>query len=188
MKIYWLILLVLSIASCMPNKSSFIELEPSIEKGALVYVYRPDSFSNIALSPEIIIDGNKRIKLKNDSYNYIYLQQGNHLFQLDLTERYIGNKQINIDVSKNSRYFLKVTTQLKFQKNDMYTRRFDMSIVEKDIALEEMRYSQYVGKNKVSNQPANKQGNFPVTHQETPEEDIATDEFNITKSRNPFSK
>ena len=172
----------------MPKKTSFIEVQPSIDKGSVVYVYRPDSFSNIALSPEIIVDGNKRIKLKNDSYNYIYLAQGNHLFQLDLTERYIGNKHINIDVSNNSSYYLKITTQLKFQKNDIYTRRFDMSIVDKDLALNEMRYNQYVGENKASKQPENGKGNSAVSYENVSEEGVTIEEFNISKSRNPFSR
>lgn len=166
------------LSSCSYNKPTFVALTPSIEDESIVYIYRPSSLSNAVISPMLKINGEENIEISNNSYSYVQLAADKYIFKLDLSKRYIGNTEIELDIKPQRTYFLKISTSLKFEKNKPYTRRFDIKQHHKDIALTEIKNIPYVGENK--NQTTKKSSSITEKTKES--------QFSIDKTRNPFSK
>jgi len=168
------------ISGCSVRQTEFVVLKPAGESGSLVYIYRPQSFSNAIVSPDLIIDGKKATTLSNNSYTYRDLAAGNHTFKLNLSNRYSGNTDYKLETLPSKTYFLKVNTSLKFEKNKPYTRRFDIIQLPPDIALEEISEIPFA-EDKINSQKEKDTNNI------TPE-GVSDDQFSINKTRNPFSK
>jgi len=166
--------------ACSVKKTTFTALQPSLEKGSLVYIYRPSSMSNAIVSPDLMIDGEKTFTLSNNSYTYKYLPAGKHIFKLDLSNRYIGKTDYELDVLTENTYFIKASTSLKFEKNKPYTRRFDLTLIPSSIAIKEISK---IPRTKENQNTKNKKRVI-----EKPPEGVEDDQFSINKTRNPFSK
>ena len=166
------------LSSCSSNNSIFVALVPSIENQSIIYIYRPASFSNVVISPMLKINGDDNVEISNNSYSYVQLTAGKHIFKLDLSKRYIGNTEIALDIKPQKTYFLKISTSLEFEKNKPYTRRFDIKQRHKDIALAEIKNIPYTEKNKTD-----------IGIKTTSTTDKTEDsQFSTDKTRNPFSK
>ena len=161
---------------------------------AIVYVYRPASMSNVLVSPALKVNGKPVFEIKNDSYSYLRLAQGSHLFELDLTERYSGIKQLELDVASAHTYYLRISSQLSFQKNKPYIRRFDISLVsaetaQQEIDLKEIEHGEIEQGETNQTLPLEKKRSNAETATVKSDADLpADDEFSISKSRNPFSR
>ncbi len=176
-----ILLLVCSllISACSSHRSTFTLQQPEVDNSSVIYIYRPASLSNIAVSPQIELDGKKQFTLSNGQHQFIQLPEGKYQFDLALDERYTGNQSLMLKVESQQHYFLRVTTQVKFEKNRPYTRRFDIQRVDNSIALNEIRQTRYGGETQVAAQSRNSGDAQPQ-----PKEDS----FSISKTRNPFSK
>lgn len=168
------------ITACSVKNSTFIALKPSLKTGSLVYIYRPSSMSNAMVSPDLIIDGKKSFSISNNSYAYQYLPAGKHTFKLDLSSRFIGKTEYNLEVLAEQTYFLKTSTSLKFEKNKPYTRRFDLMLVPSNIALSEISEIPFIGDKETEKTQKQITDMAP--------EGVKDDQFSINKTRNPFSK
>ena len=164
--------------SCSSNNSTFVALAPPIDNESIIYIYRPASLSNVVISPMLKINGEGIIEISNNSYSYFHLPAGSNTFKLELSQRYIGKKELQLDIKPQQTYFIKISTSLKFEKNKPYTRRFDITTSQKNIALEEIKDIPYAGKNKI----------VSATKSTFPTEKTEDSQFTIDKTRNPFSK
>ena len=171
--------------ACASKKSNFVEVKPSSESEAVLYVYRPYSMSNIMIVPDVVIDGKKITDIKNSSHHYFFLPQGKHTVELKIDERYSGVQQIDVNLQPEKTVYLRVNTSLKFEKNKPYTRSFSLEVVDKEAALTEIQATQYADKEKTAKKEA------LINESEASrnsQDEVTKDQFTIQKSRNPFSK
>jgi len=184
-KLILIMLFMTLVTACVSKKSNFVEVKPSSESETALYVYRPYSMSNIMISPEIVIDGEKITDIKNSSHRYFFLPQGKHTVKLEIDERYTGLQKVDINLQKAKTIYLRVNTSLKFEKNKPYSRSFSLEVIDKETALSEIQSTQYADKKKVNKKEES------INEKETSTEfqdEVAKDQFTIQKTRNPFAK
>lgn len=187
-----------SVSSCASSPTNFSVSKPGIGKGAVVYIYRPDSLSNILISPMVIIDGDKKINITNNSYMDFRLSAGSYQFRIEVSERYEGKHNIDLALNDGEIYFLRVDSKIKFKMNELYGRRFDISHVPNKQALSEIgecqnlaekqtRKTVYVSKEAEKDSD----GIMPEEVDQKPGSILIDDpasRFSILKTRDPFSK
>ena len=174
------ILILILLTSCAAKNSNFIEVKPVIETDSVVYVYRPYSISNILLSPDVIVDGEKIFEIQSNSYFAVGMSKGEHVIKLGLSERYEGVHQLSVKTEQAKSVYLRVTSALKFQKNQPYRRSFTLEKVSKEIALSEMQ--------KTKNTNKTIKDKVVIKNRTEPESEVEEEVFSISKSRNPFNK
>jgi len=193
----FIFLLAYLLSGCATKSSSFSVIQPVAGKGALVYVYRPNSMSNILISPDVLVDGDKKFKIKSNEYMAMYLPAGKHRFSLNLSKRYEGQHLVDLTLVDAKIYFLRVDAKMKFQMNDQYKRRFDILNVSNDLAVTEISECRHSGKKQDKNAVAAQTviESSPGTESmeaETEGASILADDpaskFSISKTKNPFSK
>ncbi len=174
------IFLTVLLSGCSHQSTKFVPAAPDNDLSD-VYLYRPNSLSNVVISPVVLVNGNKTEGIKNNTYIQYQLVPGKHSFELEVGERFDGNKQISVNLQPGQVYFLRVDTELKFKKNDLYYRRFDILKVENSIALTEIVNCRNVNKDKTET---------VVTEGTKQQEKTKSGEevYSISKSRNPFGK
>ncbi len=174
------VFLVVLLSGCSHQTTKFVPVSANSDH-SVVYLYRPNSLSNVVISPSVLVNGNKTGSIKNNTYIQYQLAPGKHRFELDVAERFDGNKQLSINLETGQVYFLRVDTELKFKKNDLYYRRFDILKVEKSVALTEIANCQNVNKKRtetvVTDEPK-------LQEKPDPEREV----YSISKSRDPFAK
>lgn len=171
--------------SCAKKESNFILVKPVIEAESVVYLYRPDSMSNIMISPDVLINGDKKLEIKNKSYSYIPMSPGKHLIELKLAERYSGIQKLSLNLEQGEIVYLRVGTSLKFEMNKPYSRSFSLEMVESESALTEIEKTKFIEINK-SDESEN--SNLLNDVSNSSGSDVSKDEFSIDKTRNPFGK
>jgi len=171
----------LFLMGCAPKYTVFEAIQPSSEKGSIIYVYRPSAMANAMTSPALLFNGELVTKLERNSYLYRYVIPGRHILSLDLGERYTGNKKIVLNVRPNKAYFIRMTSELRFEMNKPYTRIFNLEPVDSSTALHEL-----------ANISVERQSGMLLTGGEleadVSSEDVENTHFSIENSRNPFSK
>ena len=180
-KLVGMLLLIISVVSCVTKKSSLVEVKVENETDSIVYIYRPYSTSNIVISPDVLMDGEKQAEIENNKYLYLVVPQGEHTVELDLTQRYTGQQQLTLNIEKGKAIYIRVNTSMKFQKNKLYDRSFSFEVIEKEAARLEMQETVYAGKEN------KKQSDTKLVNSEK-QQDVKQDQFSISKTRNPFGK
>jgi len=171
----------LFLVACASQPVAFEPLQPRADHSSIVYVYRLSSLANSMLSPKLLLNGQAVFELKNDSYQYNRVASGEHVFKLDLGERYTGNKKITLNVQPGNTYFIRATSTLRFEMNKPYMRSFDLQLVEPSVALHELANITVERKSR------------PLSRKDEVQADPASEkvedaEFSIEKTRNPFYK
>jgi len=179
------LLLLFLIVSCSAKNTSFIEAEPELDTGSVVYVYRPDSMSNIMVNPEVLIDGKKQQVIKNNSHFYVMIAEGKYEVKLQLAERYEGVQKLDLNFFPGQVIYIRVNTSLKFEKNKPYSRSFDIEVVDREIAINEINKTGYIGQ--VDDKEVAQKSEEKTISSEA-EQEVSKDQFSISKTRNPFSK
>ena len=173
--------MVISISSCSKKPSNFVEAKPENKTDSVLYIYRPHSMSNIMISPDVLIDGEKKVEIKNKSYFYMLIPQAKHSVKLGLTERFTGVQQLELNVEQGETVYLRVNTSLKFEMNKPYSRSFSIESVDKEQALDEIKKTRYADK-KIET-PELDQASKAKSHDEEKKSGFST-----SKTNNPFSK
>lgn len=179
-----LIVLLLSISACTASKKSFEVSEPSLEKGSVVYLYRPHDVSNIILKSEIDIDGENAQALSSGEYRQIYLQPGEHLVNLLAVEGYTSAEQLVLNVEPGSVHYLRLSSSLSMEtgvRYSAYKRKFELEEVTPSQALKKLASCRDV-EALASNE------NSTTDAVETKVQDSADSRFSLDKTRNPFSR
>lgn len=191
-----LIAIVFVVSACAKTTPEFLLHELTIDNEAIVYIYRPYSLSNIVISPDVYVAGEKKLEIKNNSYMAIQLAAGQYEFNLDLSQRYEGQHSVLMSLSPGKQYFLRIDTAMKFQKNDLYKRRFDITGVSDETALSEIRECKNLDNSKQALARSEKASqNIPslstTIEKETAKSQAINDpdsKFTISKTKNPFAK
>ena len=193
----FILLLIFVLSGCAVKSSNFSVIKPVSGKGAVVYIYRPNSMSNILISPDVLVDGDKKFKIKSSEYMAVYLPAGKHRFSLDLSGRYEGKHLIDLTLADAEIYFLRIDATMKFQMNEQYKRRFDILNVSNDIALTEISACRNSVKKKTTNTKVVQtaiEASPDLDSMETGTEGVSiladdpASMFSISKTKNPFSK
>ena len=191
--------LIWTLSSCVSQTPQFIVPDPVSGQGAIVYIYRPDSIANILVSTAVLVNGDKKFDINNNTYMSITLPAGKHVISLDLEKRYEGLHLVEIDLADSQIYFLRVDTKMKFQMNARYLRRFDITNVTGELALTEIGKCRNLAATKskpvtLSKKSVVEESADPIPQvNESPEnESILTNDpdsrFSTTKTKNPFSR
>ena len=173
--------ILLFLMGCTSKHTVFDVIQPSSEKGSIVYVYRPSAMANAMISPALLFNGELVTTLEDNSYLYRHVTPGLHVLNLDLGERYTGIKKIVLNVRPNEVYFIRMTSELRFEMNKPYTRTFNLESVDSSTALNELASMSVKDKSKSSI----KGGEVEVG---VSSENIEDAQFSIENTRNPFSK
>jgi len=171
----------LFLMGCAPKSTLFEAMQPSSEKGSIVYVYRSSAMANAMVSPDLLLNGDMVSKLERNSYLYKYVPSGRHVLSLDLGERYTGTKKIILNVSPNTTYFIRLTSELHFEMNKPYTRVFNLEAVDSSSALHELSRISVEGKSELLLEA-------DEVEADASSEGAESTQFSIENSRNPFSR
>jgi hypothetical protein len=176
------LLLFLSLANgCVSRRAATLQ-EPVMEADtALLYLYRPASMSNVVVAPQVLVDDMEAFPLANDSYTHVQLQPGPHRVRLLLAQRYQGDHEFRFSAEAGQRYYIRLDTELKFRKNELYERRFDLRSVGATAREEILRCSFFPLQGAMPH--AGQQGAVSGSSQQPVEA-----EFSISRSRDPFSR
>lgn len=174
---------VLLLAGCMGNKKIFVPVEPSAEKGSVVYIYRPAKVSNVMLTPKVSIAGIKIFGISNGEYKQLYLLPGQHVIKLAATEGNTSAVEHALEVVEGRVHYLRVDASMKLefgQTYQPYQRKFELLEVLPEKAVAEIMAC--------ADMDAQVKQEKPVASVEgdQPEEGEAT--FSVDKTANPFSR
>ena len=179
------IVFVLFASACTTTPVKFVPVEPAGTGLSIIYVYRVQSVSNMMISPVLQVDGIEQFPVKNGRYSYLELTPGMHEFQLKSGGNYPGRKKIALETRADRRYFLKIDSSLQFKKNQPYSRSFSITDVVEPVALAEIAECDFMEARMPSKYLWSKgQKKVPVTT----EQENSDANFEIEKTRNPFSR
>jgi len=149
---------------------------------ALLYLYRPSSMANVVVSPQLQVDDMDGFSIGSDSYTYVQLKPGYHRVRLLLAARYQGEHEFSFQAAAGQTYYLRVDAQMKFRKNDLYDRRFDLQAVAAAAARDEIAQCDFFMSQ--AEAAVQVQADDAGSKPETP----ADAQFSISKSRDPFAR
>jgi hypothetical protein len=168
-------LFIIATAACSSKEAIFVAAPADADKGSVVYIYRPSSSTNFMMSPTVVIDGKEKFNIASGDYRYVYLASGQHTVGLDSTDRYLTDAAVAINVEAGKSYYLRVNTSLKFEPEQMNTRKFWIDAVAEKDALPEIAKTGYAGPR-------------PQQVIETQAGDVQTGEgFSVDKTQDPFA-
>ncbi len=177
MKRFFTVLLASSLclfAACSNNSKGFVAAPQDVDKGSVVYVYRPSSSSNFMYSPKVAVDDNEKFSIGSGDYRYMYLPEGKHTVVINPTGQYETKSPVEIQVEPGKSYYLRVSTSLKFEKEQMNTRLFWIEQVAEQEALTEIAKTDYAG-------PKSAAAEKGASKAEEP------DGFSVGKTQDPFA-
>jgi len=164
----------LLITACSNKEATFVAAPQDVDKGSVVYIYRPSSATNFMMSPKVVVDDHQRFGISSGDYRYVHLTEGDHIIGLNPTDQYMTDAAVALTVEANKSYYLRVSTSLKFEPDKMNTRKFWIEEVTDDQALDEIAETEYSGP---VGQAAAGQSDEPA----------ANKGFTIDKTQDPFS-
>ena len=163
------------ITACSNTPSTFVPAPEQAELGSVVYIYRPASSSNFMYSPRVIVDDDEKFSIASGDYRYVYLPPGEHSIGLNPADQYATDAATTLAIETDTRYYLRVSTLLKFEPDSMNTRRFWIDVVDEQTALGEIGETEYAG-------PKPRQA---ATVQSDPGDDQPG--FSVDKTQDPFA-
>jgi hypothetical protein len=179
-KIILLIIIPLSLPACIRQQPAFVPVIAGETGESVIYLYRENNLSNILVSPDLLVDGEKKTIIRNNSYIKFLLKSGQHNIKLDLSDRYEGKIELNVSLGESRVYYFKVTTKMTFRMNQPYDRRFDIQQVNSSLALRELQEIPSIDKKTTSRQLTVKEDkNIEIKNESS---------FSIQKTRTPFSR
>lgn len=108
--------LVLLVSGCGATGPQYTALQPSRPTAGILYVYRPASFVNGAISPGISVDGKEYAALPSGGYMAFELEKGYHTVDLVLSGRYSGDSSMSVEVLPQVATYLRLDTSIGEKK------------------------------------------------------------------------
>ena len=173
-----------SISACSTANKTFVIPESTLDKGSVVYLYRPYNVSNILLKPEISIDDSIAVQLNNGEYHQLYLQPGEHIVSMLPIEGYTQASQLRLDVKPASVHYLRLASSLSMETGVRYSafkREFDITEISSELALVQLGSCRDANARSVDNAGVKK-------IVESTDNEVTGSRFSLEKTRNPFSR
>ena len=145
----------------------------------VVYIYRPSAISNAIYSPDLYIDDELKLSIKNGKNAHFTLPPGDYKFELEPDKNYSGITSLSLNLNAGSTTFIRVDTSLKIKSApayEPYQRSFNLTKVDQPLAVKEIAECCMA---------ANIKSN---TDQQTNTVKKQTEQgFSVDKTQNPFS-
>lgn len=158
--------------------NSFTPVSASADK-ASVYIYRPTAMANIMYSPDLYINDEFRLSIKNGSNIHILLTPDKYLFEIISERNYQGKTKLPLNLEKGEIYYIRVDTSLKINSTtnaEPYQRSFNLMTVDAPLAVKEIADCCMNTKHKQA-----------VATESQPAVNNVEQGFTVDKTQNPFS-
>ncbi len=168
----------LSACSTTGSVAPFIPVAAETNQ-AVVYIYRPSVMSNAIYSPDLYINNEFKLSIKNGKNVRLSLTPGEYKFEIEPDKNYSGLTALSFHLSAGSTYFIRVDTSLKIKSStnyEPYKRSFNLINVEEQLAVKEIAKCCTTKNNKTSDKSEVK------SIKKEPDEG-----FSVDKTQNPFS-
>ena len=159
------------------GKGRFTPVQVNDEQSVL-YIYRPSSVSNAVYSPDIFINGEVWLSIKNAKSRHLTLNPGQYRIEIEPDKKYAGTTSISLDLDAGKIVYLRVDTKLEIKysvKYEPYQRSFSLIEIDAPLAITQIAECCTDGSTKETS-----------GEQETGAEN-KKDEFSVDKTQNPFS-
>lgn len=166
--------------ACAGAKKVFVPVEPSAEKGSVLYVYRPAKAANVMLTPKLGIAGVEKFELASGDYKQLYLAPGKHVIKLEAIKGNTPEFVLELDVVKAHVHYLQVDASMKFevgQSYQPYQRKFALKQVTAEVAMDEIAGCKNIDETVKPKSSA-------MTETDSSEDGAG---FSVDKTLNPFS-
>ena len=176
--ILFISLLFLTACTTTYDTGSFTPILTS-DDTAVVYIYRPPTISNAIYSPELFINEEYKISIKNGQSSLIKLTPDNYIFAIEPDKSYSGITQLSLTLVAGHTYYIRVDTSLKIKSAttyEPYQRNFNLIHVDENLAISQIERC-CLSKNKSSTERVVSPGSEKQT----------IDGFSVDKTQNPFS-
>jgi hypothetical protein len=175
-----LLIYLFFIAACGTTKNAkLLTTQIAKDNQAVIYIYRPFATSNAIYSPELYINDEFKLSMKNEINARFTLPPGYYKFELEPDKNFFGRPRLLLNLSANSTYFVRVDTSLKIKSAltyEPYQRSFNLTRVDEQQAVKEIAECCMATDIKSN------------TDQETNIEKTQTEVgFSVDKTQNPFS-
>jgi hypothetical protein len=170
----------LLIAACSAsNKSTtFIPKTLSGDQAA-VYIYRPSVMANALYSPDLLVNDEFKLSVKNSKKSLIILPTGETLFELDEHNNQSRLTSLLLNLKSETTYYLRVTTTLKINSEtsyEPYLRSYNLENIAENKAKIEIAECCITNNKKTA------------IESEKKSKTLQTDDgFSVNKTQNPFS-
>ena len=146
---------------------------------ASVYIYRPPTMSNAIYSPDLYINDEFKLAIKNGMNTRLALAPGEYKFDINPEQDYPGKTSLTLNLGKGKIHYLRVNTSLKLKSSfnyEPYQRRFYLFQAEETRAI-----------NEITDCCLNTGKKLKSKAEISPHKKTAGEGFSIDKTRNPFS-
>lgn len=170
-------LILLNACNSTRNINTFIP-EITDTEIAAVYIYRPPVLANVMYSPDLFINDEFKLSVKNGRNNRLAMLPGKYKFNIDSEQNYDGNTTISLNLAAGKTYYIRVNTSLKIisaSNYEPYQRSFNLTAVENTSAIDEISKCCYANEKEKDIKTE--------TTSDTPEKAG----FSVDKTQNPFS-
>ena len=171
---------VFYLSACSTTKNAATFTPVATEAGqAVVYIYRPSVMPNAMYSPDLYINNEFKLSIKNGNSVRLSLKPGEHKFEIEPDKNYSGLTTLSLNLNAGTSYFMRVDTSLKIISStnyEPYKRSFDLIKVEEQMAVKEIAEC-CVTNNK---RAADKSEVEPIQKE-------SNNGFSVDKTQNPFS-
>lgn len=180
MPLIYVLISLLSLTACSTknNLKPFTPL-PLEQQQTALYVYRPPAMGNSIYSPDLYIDDEHKLVIKNGKLARLTLPAGSHQLTLDAENNQGKLTRLILDLATGNTRYVRVTTSLKIKSAstyEPYQRSYNMEEVGAEQAIDEISACC----NTRDEQKAEKTTREPQATEPKPG-------FSVDKTQNPFS-
>lgn len=178
---FFLLISILCISACSTSYDTKpFTPETASDNTSIVYIYRPKAMSNAIYSPELFVNNEYRLSIKNGQHSSMTFAPGKTKFEIDPDKSYSGLTQLSLTLIAENSYYIRVDTSLKIKSStsyEPYQRSFNLVVVDKELAITQIEECCLAKKSASSKHD-------PLTETEQQPDDG----FSVDKTQNPFSR
>jgi len=169
-----------TLAACSSTGGSQSFIPQSVDSSqAAIYFYRPAAMANAIYSPDLHVNGEFMLPIKNGQVSRLALPVGEATIEIAPDEHYSDADRLTLNLIAGTTYFIRIDTTLKIKDTpayEPYFRSFSLVSVDDEIAISEIAEC-CAGKTRKTKDTA-----------ESAAKAIKTDDsFSVDKTQNPFS-
>ena len=130
------------LAACSTtNNVKLFTPQIAADNQVMVYIYRPFATSNAMYSPDLYLNDEFKLSIKNGKNVGFTLPPGDYKFELEPDKNYSGLTSLSVNLSAGSTVFIRVDTSLKIDSAPTYKpyqRSFNLTRVDEKQAKKEI--------------------------------------------------
>ena len=179
LKFFLLIAFICTSACSTLYETSQFKPKPVSDNSVAVYLYRPSAMSNAAYSPELFVNDEYKLSIKNGHHSSMTLTPGITVFEIDPNKNYSGVTQLSLTLLAGKAYYIRVNTSLKLDASasyEPYQRSFNLIVIDETVAVSQIEKCCLTKKKTSTKQK-------PLPEIENPSDEG----FSVDKTQNPFS-